>query len=199
MRHLRSSLRQAFTTSKQKGVRYHRALGQLNDRVMHLRHEFLQCQGALLAAIRHDPPRLFKEHLEDTLERLSAKRGQITRLLELTRQHRDDLQRRRGSSTDHRYDMEQREQLYTSYCQEAELLLGDIERLMTLTRYLADGGRREEAISILEEVASHYAPELTAKRPLEVSTAEPVRRSGFGFLVEAIPQSEWERYVAAPA
>ncbi|MDN3557834.1 hypothetical protein [Halomonas maura] len=199
MRNFRQGLGLSITTPRQKRMQYHRSLDRLNDRVMTLRHEFLQCQGALLAALWRDPPSLLKEHLAETLGRLSHKERHLTRLLESTEQRRLAVHRRRWASTRYRRAVEQLEQLYATRGQEARGLLADIGRLMTLTRELAQGGRREQAIAALGEVASHYTPGLSPSRPWWPFQTGPVHRPGFGFVVETIPKSEWERHAAVTA
>lgn len=70
MRKLSRAIRAMATTSRQKRVRYLRTISSLGDQVMALRHEFLQCQGALLAAIWHAPPSLLAENLAQTQHRI---------------------------------------------------------------------------------------------------------------------------------
>ncbi|MBB3182831.1 ATP-dependent Clp protease ATP-binding subunit ClpA [Halomonas fontilapidosi] len=198
MSKLSRAIRAVVTTSRQKRARYLRALSSLGDHVMALRHEFLQCQGALLGAIRHDPPSLFVEHLAQTQERMTDLKRRLEGVLARVERRRLEAGTRVTRHTQHHiesmHDLERRHRRST---QGADTLLADIDQLILLTRHLAEGGNRHTAAEILAEVAGHYAPAPSSRSPSLTYHEGPVRHAGRGLIVEPIPASEWERHASA--
>ncbi|SEL73320.1 hypothetical protein [Halomonas daqiaonensis] len=198
MSKLRRAVRSVATTSRQKRARYQRAISSLGDQVMVLRHEFLQCQGSLLAAIWHDPPSLFTEHLGQTQDRLSRLKQRLKGVLAQAEHRRREAEKRGPRRTPHHvetlHDLEYHHRRSTK---GADTLLADIDQLILLTRHLANGGDRNIAADILSGVAGHYAPSPPPHSTYLPYHERPFHRSGHGLIVEPIPESEWEHHASA--
>jgi hypothetical protein len=159
---------------------------------MMIRHEFLQCQGALLSAIWHDPPSLFSEHLSQADERLQAIQHRLTQIFDRLERRRSEAHKSFGRhSTRHVSIMDDLTSVESRWRKSAELLHSDIQRVMLIIRSLSEGGDRHAAESILAEVAEHYAPK---PRRSADHAGGFTHQAAHGFVVEVIPESEWERH-----
>lgn len=170
---------------------YHEASVELSEQLILLRHLFLQCQGELVAALRHDPPSRLADRLERINGRLVQKQEQLARLVQRTR-HR---QSRAGCSAARRNAAEKAavahiDAAFRESLSRADALLDDIGRLQMLIRYLARGGSRDKALSILDHSGRHFAP--------SYDFTPSQRSQGIkGMLVEPIPEAEWQRHLVS--